>query len=69
MKALPLQVFERTLRRPIGNISHKWMTDACHMHANLMSAPGLQLALNKSVCTKTFQHLIVPLLQVFRFCN
>ena len=58
MKCLPLQPVG-TPSAGIQRVAKQRMTNACHVHADLMGAPGLQFKLHVCVPLKAFQNLVM----------
>mgnify|MGYP007107298922 CR=1 FL=1 len=59
MQRLALKMREGALLRPVYAIPQKRMAQACHVHADLVSPPGFQLASDIGIVAKALQHLIM----------
>ena len=58
MKRLPLQLIG-TSSAGIQRVAKQRMTNASHVHTDLVSAPGLQFKLHVCIPLKTFQNLVM----------
>src|SRR5690606_11538397 len=55
MECLSLEF--RSFASPVHRIAHQRMADKLHMHANLMSSPGLQLQLQQRIIPKALHNM------------
>src|SRR5881628_2234660 len=57
MQCLPAERDSATMA--VGGIAHQRMAERCEMHADLVRAPGLELACEQRACTESLTYFVV----------